>query len=113
MGHGEGRGVRRMAVDHAHDVGPGLVDRQVQEHLAGALLGAGQLLALGIDLANVLGLHVALGHHGRRTQELAVVEADRDVAVVGRRETAVVQAPADLTHKFFVLLFCHGCTMFT
>ena len=100
-GDGEGGGVRRMAVDDGLDVGPVLVDGQVQQDLAGALARAGELLAFVVHLADVLGLHEALGHHRRRAQDLAVVEADGDVAVVGRGEALGVEAPADLADLFF------------
>src|SRR5262249_36156012 len=74
---------------------------------AAALARAGQLLAVVIDLAEVLGLHEALGHHRRRTQDLAVVEPHGDVAVVGRGEAPGVHAPADLANLFLELVFVH------
>src|SRR5262249_8421624 len=107
LSHREGRGVRRMAVDHRLHVGPLLVNRQVQQNLAGPLARAGQLLALVVHLANVLGLHESLGYHRRRAEHFLVVDTDGDVAVVGRREAAVVEPPADLTDVLFQLEFVH------
>src|SRR5207253_4258835 len=46
-----------------------------------------------------------LGHHGRRAENLFIVEADRDVAVVGRREALGIKPPADLADLFFELEF--------
>src|SRR5262249_34883618 len=82
--------------------------RQVQQDLAAALARAGELLAVVVHLADVLGAHEALRDHRRRADDLAVVEAHRDVAVVGGREAAVVHAPADLANLLFDLELCHG-----
>ena len=88
-------------------VGPVLVDRQVQQDFAGALARAGELLAVVVDLADVLGLHEALGHHRRRAEDFLVVEPDGDVAVVGGGEALGVNAPADLADLFFEFVFVH------
>src|SRR5262249_15236957 len=104
---GEGGGVRRVAVDDGVDVRPVLVHRQVQQDLAAALARARQLLALVIDLAQVVGPHEALRDHRRRTQDPAVVEADPEVVSGCRGEALGVDAPADLADLLFELVFIH------
>ena len=51
------------------DVLAGLVDRQVQQDFARPLLDAGDLLAFGIDDAQVFRLHEALGDARRRAED--------------------------------------------
>ncbi len=104
MRHRKRRRMRRMAMDDGVDVGPILVDRQVQQHFAGPLARAGELLAFVIDLADVLGLQEALGHHRRRAEDFPLVEPDGDIAVVGGGEALGVKPPADLADLFFDLV---------
>src|SRR5262249_9271007 len=107
-GHGERRGGGRMAMDARLHVRSLFVDRQMQEHLAGPLFCSGKLLPLVIDLADVLALHEALADHRGRAEDFAAVQAERDVAIIGRRKATTVNPPADLTHLFFEFVFVHG-----
>src|SRR5206468_527683 len=99
-GHGEGRGVRRMAMDDGIHVRPMLVNGEMQQHFAGPLLRPRELLALVIDLADVLALHEAFGTQSRGAKYFLVVEPDGNVAVVRGRETPVIEAAADLADLF-------------
>src|SRR5207247_5013509 len=84
------------------------VDRQVEKDLAAALPLAGELLPLVVHLADVVTGQKALRHHRRRADDLLLVEAVRDVAVVGGGEPLGVNAPADLTDLLLALVFGHG-----
>ena len=83
------------------------VDGEVQQHFAGPPFRAGQLLTFVIDFADVFGLHEAFRHHRRGAEDFMVVEANRDIAVVGGGETLGVQPPADFADLFFQLMFVH------
>ena len=75
-GDGEGGGVGRMAMDDALHVWPGLHDFEVEQHFAGALLAAGELVALHVDEADVVGLQEAFAVHRGRAEDFVLVEAD-------------------------------------
>ena len=107
VGDGEGRGVGRVAVDARLDVGPGLHDRQVQEDLARPLPLARDLLAVHVDDAEVVRLHVPLRDPGRRAEDPVLAQAVRDVAVVRRGEPLGVDPPADLAHLLAELPLAH------
>src|SRR5262249_51150533 len=68
---------------------------------------ARQLLAFVIDLAQVLRLQEPLAHHGRRAQDLAVIEPITDVAIVGGSKAFGVDPAADIADLFFDLVFVH------
>jgi len=80
---------------------------EVQQNLARPLALAGELLAFVIDEADIVGLEEALAHHRLRTQDLLIVQAERDVSIVGGGEALGVDAPADLAHLFLELVFVH------
>ncbi len=89
---------RRVGVHDARHVGACPVDREVHLHLGGGLAGTGQHSAVGIDLQEVLGSHVALVDAARCHEEGAVVEPGADVAVVGGHEEAIGQPLPRLDH---------------
>ena len=107
VGDGERRGVGRVAVDARPDVGPGLHDRQVQQDLARPLPLAGDLLAVHVDDAQVVGLHEALRDAGRRAEDAVLAQPIADVAVVGGGEPLGVDPPADLAHLLAQLPLAH------
>jgi hypothetical protein len=97
-----------MTVDDTLHVCPLPVDLQVQERLARPLLDAGELLARHVDQANVLGLEKSLTVHRWRAKDFVRAHADRDVAVVGRREAFGVNPPANFADILFEFVkVCH------
>ena len=104
VGDGKGRGVGRMAMDAALDLGPRLHDRQVQQHFAGPLFAAGKLVAIHVDGANIVGLEKAFADHRGRAENFLLADAIGDVAVVGGRKTFGVNPPADFADFLFDLM---------
>ena len=98
VGDGEGGRVGRVAVDAGADVRPGLHHGEVEQDLARPFPLAGNLLAFHVHHAEVVGLHEAFRHAGRRAEDAVLAETVTDVAVVGRGETLRVDAPANLAH---------------
>jgi hypothetical protein len=87
------------------DVGAGLVDREVHQDFAGALALAGDLLALAVDDAEVVGLEVALADAGRRAEEAVGADAVGVVALVAGAEALEPDAAADVAHLFLEFEF--------
>ncbi len=68
---------------------------------------AGDLLPVQVDDAQVVRLHEPLRYPGRRAQHAIVAELIADVAVIGRRESLVVDPPANLAHLLAKLPLVH------
>jgi hypothetical protein len=80
----------------------------VQLDFARPLFDPRDLIAVGIDDAEVFRLHVAFGDARRSAEEAILGDPDADVAVVGGRETAVVQPTAHFADQFpFVAVVEH------
>ena len=96
-----------MAVHHALNVRPFLVDLEVQQGLAGSLFDPRSLLACHVHRANVLGLEEAFAVHSRSAEHFVFADANGDVAIVGGRESFVVKATADFTDVLLDLVWVH------
>ena len=71
-----------MAVDNCLGLGHGFVDFKMQQKLAGARLGSGNLIAFKIDHANIFGREVVFAHQRWRAEHLVGADAIRDVAAI-------------------------------
>jgi len=100
VGDGEGGGVRRVRVHDGLDLGPLLVARDVDAGLAGAHAGAGELFAVEVHEAHVLGLHEALADQRGRAEGEVVADADGDVAAVAVGVLTLPEAAAHLADPF-------------
>ena len=110
---GKSGGVHGVRVNNAHNVGTLTVNPQMHLDLGGGL-EAGicfQHVAVTVDFANVFGCHESLGHARRSAEELVFTDLDRNVSVVCRDHSAVVNSLtyiADFLLYFVDLKFCHG-----
>ena len=95
--------MRRMAVNDALNVGPGFHDLEVQQRLARPLPRAGELIAFHVDQANVFRLEKPLAAQIRRAKDFVLADAVGNVAIVGRREPALVEPVANLANLTLVL----------
>ena len=100
-GHGEGSGVNRMGVHARLSLGLVLHNTKVRIDLGGARTGAGDLVAVEIDHADVVGRHEALRDEGRRAEHEIVADADRDIATVTIDIAFIPDALADVADTLF------------
>jgi hypothetical protein len=91
----------------AFDVGALFHDRQVQQHFAGALAAATELLAFHVAGTQIVGLQEALRDHRGRAEHLVRAESKADVAVVAGGKSFVVNAAADVADFEFQLMCVH------
>ena len=90
---------------HRLHVRPGLVDRKVEQNLAGPFSLPGDLLALQIDRADVIGLEVSLADAGRRAEHAIGTDAIGMISLIPGAETLQPDAATDVAHLFFDLEF--------
>jgi hypothetical protein len=72
-----------------------LHDLEMHEDLAGPVQGAGELFAIEIDEAEVLGFHEPFGDEGGGAEGEVITDADGDVAAVAVDVGAFPEAAAD------------------
>ena len=97
--------MRRMTMHNRIDIRPGFVDLQMKQNFTGAFPTSRELFAGVIDFADVVGLHVALGYHGRRAEQFLFIDPNGDVAIVRRGKALGVNPPANFTDLFLHLKF--------
>src|SRR6059036_909998 len=95
----------RMRVDDGADVGTGFVNGRMHQEFAGAFAMAGDLIALQINHADVIGLQIAFGDSSRRAKNAIFADTERVVAFVAGAEALEPDAPADVAHLLFELPF--------
>lgn len=87
-------------MDHSLHVRTVLHDGQVQQNLAGPLAFSGELVAIQVDHADVIGRHEPLADVRRGAENFVLADAVRDVPVVGSGEALIVDPATDLADLF-------------
>src|SRR5690606_7350634 len=93
--------MRRMAVNHAFHIGPGLHDLQVQQRLARSLLATGCLLSGHVNRANVVGSEKPFAAKSRRAKHFVLADADGNVPIIRSGKPAFVDAVANIADVLF------------
>src|SRR5215831_15647811 len=92
-----------MRMNHALDIRPHLVNREVHGDFAGALGAAGDFVALHVDDDEVVAAHHALAYPGGGGEDAFGVQADSDIAVVGGHPALLEHQLADSTDVLAIL----------
>src|SRR5262249_20110541 len=94
-----------MRMHHGPDIRPHTVNRGVHGDLGSAVFAPLNLVALHIDDDHVVDMHHALAHAGGSGEDAVLIEADRDVSVIGGHPALLVHKPADVDDVLSILLF--------
>ena len=89
-----------MTVHHGLHIRTVLHDRQMQQHLAGPLPLAGDLVAFHVHRTDVVRLHEALADHGRGAEHFIFAHPNADVAIIRSGKALVVDPATNLADLF-------------
>ena len=84
-----------MAMNHGAGAGVAPINLKMQQQFAGAHTIAGQNISVEIREADIGRLHVALAHHGRCAEQVALAEPHTDVSAVAVDILPLPQLAAD------------------
>jgi len=102
---GEARGDGGMGVHDADNIGTQPVNRQVHRNLGGALTPAFHLISFRINNNQVIRGHPAFADFRGRAEDMPGIEPERDIPVVCRYPTLLVDQPAYFNDLLAQVLF--------
>src|SRR4051812_6343084 len=97
-----------MRVHDGLNIGARAVDGYVHRHFSGALAFTGNTVAAVVANQQIIGVHAALANTGGRGQDAVLIEASRDVAIVGRNPTALIHHATGADYLLTKLLLAVG-----
>ena len=90
-------------MDHRLNVRTQVIDRHVHGDLGGALQPPGYFVSLVVDDDQIVDAHHALADAGGSGQDPFIIQADRDIAVIGRDPAFLIDELPDVDNILPIL----------